>query len=210
MISKNLKNVQLESFPIVIFGSGPAGMSTALELEKKKLNVSWNRSQVLKDLRFYQIIPGLLASPFMVTGVFFHQIHLIESKSWSMKLLASSYPFFALSVIGVTFVAGWVVDRFSTVHLLRFFLESMIVRSLVARHCHFDFSWQFSRCGKRHLTSFFKHQHYFMLTAGGQIGGQAHQHDMQTARGKRYTVTSGNHQPTINSTHPHHPIIHLH
>ena len=39
-----------------------------------------------------------------------------------MKLLASSYPFFALSVIGVTFVAGWVVDRFSTVHLLRFFL----------------------------------------------------------------------------------------
>ena len=97
-------------------------LSKSLPETKKKLNVSWNRSQVLKDLRFYQIIPGLLASPFMVTGVFFHQIHLIESKSWSMKLLASSYPFFALSVIGVTFVAGWVVDRFSTVHLLRFFL----------------------------------------------------------------------------------------
>ena len=97
-------------------------LSNSLTETKKKLNVSWNRSQVLKDLRFYQIIPGLLASPFMVTGVFFHQIHLIESKSWSMKLLASSYPFFALSVIGATFVAGWVVDRFSTVHLLRFFL----------------------------------------------------------------------------------------
>ena len=97
-------------------------LSNSLPETKKKLNVSWNRSQVLKDLRFYQIIPGLLASPFMVTGVFFHQIHLIESKSWSMKLLASSYPFFALSVIGVTFVVGWVVDRFSTVHLLRFFL----------------------------------------------------------------------------------------
>ena len=97
-------------------------LSNSLPETKKKLNVSWNRSQVLKDLRFYLIIPGLLASPFMVTGVFFHQIHLIESKSWSMKLLASSYPFFALSVIWVTFVAGWVVDRFSTVHLLRFFL----------------------------------------------------------------------------------------
>ena len=97
-------------------------LSNSLHETKKKFNVSWNRSQVLKDLRFYQIIPGLLASPFMVTGVFFHQIHLIESKSWSMKLLASSYPFFALSVIGATFVAGWVVDRFSTVHLLRFFL----------------------------------------------------------------------------------------
>ena len=89
---------------------------------KKNLIVSWNRSQVLKDLRFYQVLPGLLASPFIVTGVFFHQIHLIETKSWSIKLLASSYPFFALSVVGVTFGAGWIIDRFGTVHLLRFFL----------------------------------------------------------------------------------------
>ena len=89
---------------------------------KNVLNVSWNRSQVLKDLRFYQILPGLLASPFIVTGVFFHQIHLIETKSWSITLLASSYPFFALSVVAATFFAGWIVDRFSTVHLLRFFL----------------------------------------------------------------------------------------
>ena len=89
---------------------------------KKNLIVSWNRSQVLKDLSFYQVLPGLLASPFIVTGVFFHQIHLIETKSWSITLLASSYPFFALSVIGVTFGAGWIIDRFGTVHLLRFFL----------------------------------------------------------------------------------------
>ena len=89
---------------------------------KKKLIDSWNRSQVLKDLRFYKVLPGLLASPFIVTGVFFHQIHLIETKSWSITLLASSYPFFALSVIGVTFGAGWIIDRFGTVHLLRFFL----------------------------------------------------------------------------------------
>ncbi|MFL2661826.1 MAG: MFS transporter [Alphaproteobacteria bacterium] len=96
--------------------------NNSLPKSKKKLNVSWNRSQVLKDLRFYQIIPGLLASPFIVTGIFFHQIHLIEIKSWSISLLASSYPFFALSVTGVTLGSGWIVDRFSTVHLLRFFL----------------------------------------------------------------------------------------
>jgi len=89
---------------------------------KNILNVSWNRSQVLKDLRFYQIMPGLLASPFIVTGVFFHQIHLVETKSWSITLFATCYLFFALSVIGITFSAGWLVDRFGTVHLLRFFL----------------------------------------------------------------------------------------
>ena len=96
--------------------------NSVLPKSKKNLNVSWSRSQVLKDSRFYQVIPGLLASPFIITGVFFHQIHLIKIKSWSITLLASSYPFFALSVIGVTFGAGWIVDRFSTVHLLRFFL----------------------------------------------------------------------------------------
>jgi MFS family permease len=103
----------------------PKISNKSLSKSKKKMNISWNRSQVLKDLRFYQIIPGLLASPFIVTGVFFHQIHLIETKSWSASLWASSYPFFALSVTGVTLGSGWIVDRFSTVHLLRFFLAPL-------------------------------------------------------------------------------------
>jgi len=102
-----------------------------LPKSKKVLNVSWNRLQVLKDLRFYQILPGLLASPFIVTGVFFHQIHLIETKSWSITLLAFSYPFFALSVVAATFFAGWIVDRFSTVHLLRFFLLPLALALLL-------------------------------------------------------------------------------
>ena len=38
MISKNLDNIELDKFPVVIFGSGPAGISTALELEKKNIN----------------------------------------------------------------------------------------------------------------------------------------------------------------------------
>ena len=37
MISKNLDNINLEDFPVAIFGSGPAGITTALELEKKNI-----------------------------------------------------------------------------------------------------------------------------------------------------------------------------
>ena len=37
MISKNLDNIDLENFPVAIFGSGPAGLTTALELEKKNI-----------------------------------------------------------------------------------------------------------------------------------------------------------------------------
>ena len=38
MISNNLDSLQLDKFPVIIFGSGPAGISTALELEKKNIN----------------------------------------------------------------------------------------------------------------------------------------------------------------------------
>ena len=38
MISNNLDSIQLDKFPVIIFGSGPAGISTTLELEKKNIN----------------------------------------------------------------------------------------------------------------------------------------------------------------------------
>ena len=92
-------------------------------IEKKDISyVSWNRKQVLKDFRFYQIIPGLLASPFIITGVLFHQVHLVETKSWSLKMFASCYPLYALSATGIMLAAGWIVDRLSSVYLLRFYL----------------------------------------------------------------------------------------
>ena len=37
MILKNLDNIDLNNFPVAIFGSGPAGITTALELEKKNI-----------------------------------------------------------------------------------------------------------------------------------------------------------------------------
>ena len=37
MILKNLDNINSENFPVAIFGSGPAGISTALELERKNI-----------------------------------------------------------------------------------------------------------------------------------------------------------------------------
>ena len=44
MILKNLDNIGLDNFPVAIFGSGPAGITTALELEKKKYKMFDNRS----------------------------------------------------------------------------------------------------------------------------------------------------------------------
>ena len=37
MIVKNFEDINISNFPVVIFGSGPAGISTAIELEKKNI-----------------------------------------------------------------------------------------------------------------------------------------------------------------------------
>ena len=38
MIFQKFENLDLNNFPVVIFGSGPAGIATALELEKNKIS----------------------------------------------------------------------------------------------------------------------------------------------------------------------------
>lgn len=101
------------------------GINSSKSISIKKQVVSgnsWNRSQVLKDLRFYLLMPGILSSPFIITGVLFHQVHLVETKSWSLTMFASCYPLFALSTTIMTLVSGWLVDKLSAVHLLRFYL----------------------------------------------------------------------------------------
>lgn len=37
MIINDIENYQKKKFPIIIIGSGPAGITLALELEKKKI-----------------------------------------------------------------------------------------------------------------------------------------------------------------------------
>ena len=38
MIFQKFEDINLSNFPVIIFGSGPAGITTALELEKKKIS----------------------------------------------------------------------------------------------------------------------------------------------------------------------------
>ena len=39
-------------------------------------NNQWSHSEVIRDRRFYQICLVTLAPAFIITGLFFHQIHL--------------------------------------------------------------------------------------------------------------------------------------
>jgi len=83
---------------------------------------SYTRAEVLSDPRFYALLPGILAPPFTVTGVLFHQVHLVETKGWSLAAFAATYPLYAAASAVAGLVAGRAIDRFGVLVLLAVFL----------------------------------------------------------------------------------------
>jgi len=83
---------------------------------------NWTRSEVLRDLKFYCLLPAVLAPGFLTTGIFINQAYIFESKNWSMLFLAQGFTLYAaFSVIGLA-VSGFLVDRFSAIKVLPFYL----------------------------------------------------------------------------------------
>ncbi len=91
----------------------------------------WTRRQVLRDGRFYVILPAILSSAFIVTGFFFHQVHLVADKGWSLSWFASCFIAFALSKLAVTVVTGPMVDRLGAGKLLPYSLLPMALGLVV-------------------------------------------------------------------------------
>jgi MFS family permease len=60
---------------------------------------------------FYLVLPTILVTPFVVTGLFFHQAHMVALKGWTLALSSAFLGYAASSVVG-TLAAGPLVDRF--------------------------------------------------------------------------------------------------
>lgn len=99
----------------------------------------WALSQVLRDPRFSMIVPGLLAPAFIITGIFFHQAHLVDTKGWSMTWWAGTFVAYAVSTVCASFMAGPVVDRLGALRVMPFYLLPMGVALLFL--AWFDAPW---------------------------------------------------------------------
>jgi len=78
----------------------------------------WTRSEVVRDRLFYLFAPGLMSQPLMFTGFIFHQVHLVESKNWSLTAWASLFSMYALVSVGTKIVTGLLVDRFGAIRMV--------------------------------------------------------------------------------------------
>ncbi len=72
----------------------------------------WLLHEVLRDPAFYLVVPAIVFTPFVVTGIFFHQAHVVDLKGWSLGLFASAFvAYAAASVLGMA-GSGPMIDRF--------------------------------------------------------------------------------------------------
>ena len=91
----------------------------------------WTLGEALRDVRFWFIIPAALAPGFVMTGMFFHQVHLADAKGWSLAWLATTFVGYAIAVVVTSMLTGPLVDRFRASQLLPFYLPPLGVAMLI-------------------------------------------------------------------------------
>ena len=75
---------------------------------------SWTRKEVLKDLKFYSILPAMLASSFIITGIVINQTFIIVSKDWEKFAIAKSFMIYSILTVATLFLSGFLVDKFTS------------------------------------------------------------------------------------------------
>ncbi len=71
----------------------------------------WTRSEVLRDPRFYLLVPGVVSPTFILTGLIFHQRRLAEQKDWSLTWVATCFVGYAVAVSISSLWTGRAVDK---------------------------------------------------------------------------------------------------
>jgi MFS family permease len=72
----------------------------------------WSLGEVLRDWRFPVAMSAMVAPAFITTGLFFHQVHLVDSKGWTLGWFASGFVVFAVMKVVASLASGILIDRF--------------------------------------------------------------------------------------------------
>ena len=119
------------------------GSTEISDIKKQEVNhtiKNWTRSEVIRDPKFYFLLPAVLGPAFLSTGIFINQIYIFESKQWSMLMLAQGFTLYAIVSVITLAVSGFLIDRFSAIKVLPFYLlPTMAAYTLVITS-----SWAFT------------------------------------------------------------------
>jgi len=103
------------------------------------------QARVLRDVRFYLLLPGALTVPFVLTGVFLYQLTLAEFKGWTAAVIAGGFVVFAVVRLVSLLVGGPVIDKVGALRLFPFSLLPLslgvgvlaVFKAPLAAYCFF-------------------------------------------------------------------------
>ncbi|MEO1552242.1 MAG: MFS transporter, partial [Pseudomonadota bacterium] len=81
-------------------------------------NRHWTRGEALGHWLFWVIALGFFAPPVFGTALFFHQVHLVEVKGWTLQGYTAFMPAFTLASVTMMVLSGGIVDRLGTTRLM--------------------------------------------------------------------------------------------
>lgn len=79
--------------------------------EAAALEVAIRQRDLLRQRKFWVVLPALLGLPFVVTALLLNQLWLADQQSWSVAATASAIMIFSLSRVTVSVFAGDWIDR---------------------------------------------------------------------------------------------------
>lgn len=82
----------------------------------------YTRLQVLREARFYLILPALMAPAAIGTALFFFPAEIVRAKGWSGYWLTGNYWMYSAVTVAVTVYSGLLIDRFSARQVVPYYL----------------------------------------------------------------------------------------
>ena len=92
---------------------------------------NWKRSEVIRDYRFIIVALNMLAMPCIVTGIFVYQSFILMSKNWGEYVIAQSFMVYSVSSVLTLFVAGYLIDKFTSRKLLIYMNIPLLISLLI-------------------------------------------------------------------------------
>ena len=92
---------------------------------------SKTRREMLTEARFYLLLPAVLAPSYILTALFFHHLTLAQSKGWSGLWVTGNYWVYALCSVLASLVAGPMIDKFTAVRVVPYYLTPMAIGLLM-------------------------------------------------------------------------------
>lgn len=87
----------------------------------------WERKEAIRHWLIWVLLPGIMAPSFMITALFFHQVHMTGIKGWQLSSYVAIYPLYSLIVVICNLATGILIDRLGSAMLLPFYLLPLAV-----------------------------------------------------------------------------------